>query len=81
LGETCAACRAFRRGNPGDNVKLFSATLDEQAVVIAQVRLPDATTEVTQVAELLDTVDLAGSVVTADCASHTNRHRRASASA
>jgi hypothetical protein len=57
-------------GVPADNVKLFSAMLHDQAVVIAQLRVPDATTEVTQVAALLDPVDLAGSVVTGDAA-HT----------
>lgn len=57
-------------GDPEGNVKLFSAMLHEQAVVIAQIRVPDATTEVTQVAVLLDPVDLAGTVVTGDAA-HT----------
>ncbi|MCW3818822.1 ISAs1 family transposase [Micromonospora sp. DR5-3] len=57
-------------GSPDANVKLFSAMLHEHAVVIAQIRVPDATTEVTQVAELLDPVDLAGAVVTGDAA-HT----------
>jgi hypothetical protein len=47
-------------------VKLFSAMMHEQAVVIAQIRIPDGTTEVTQVAALLDPVDLAGAVITAD---------------
>jgi hypothetical protein len=55
-------------GNPDANVKLFSAMLHEQAVVIAQIRVPDTTTEVTQVAELLDPVNLAGAVVTGDAA-------------
>jgi hypothetical protein len=32
-------------GNPDGNVKLFSAMLHDEAVVIAQVRVPDATTE------------------------------------
>src|SRR5947199_5015320 len=32
-------------GNPGDNVKLFSAMLHNQAVVIAQLRVPDDTTD------------------------------------
>jgi hypothetical protein len=50
-------------GNPDANVKLFSAMLHEQAVVIAQIRVPDTTTEVTQVAELLDPVNLAGALV------------------
>jgi predicted transposase YbfD/YdcC len=55
-------------GNPDANVKLFSAMLHEQAVVIAQIRVPNSTTEVTQVAELLDPVNLAGAVVTGDAA-------------
>jgi hypothetical protein len=55
-------------GDPEGNVKLFSAMLHDQAVVIAQIRVPDTTTEVTQVAALLDPVDLAGAVVTADAA-------------
>lgn len=46
-------------GNPDANVKLFSAMLHDEAVVIAQLRVPDATTDVTQVEELLDPIDLA----------------------
>lgn len=57
-------------GNPDANVKLFSAMLHDQAVVIAQRRVPDATTEVTQVEALLDAVDLTKAVVTGDAA-HT----------
>jgi predicted transposase YbfD/YdcC len=57
-------------GNPDGNVKLFSAMLHDQAVVIAQIRVPDDTTEVTQVEALLDPVDLAAAVVTGDAA-HT----------
>lgn len=57
-------------GNPDANVKLFSAMLHEQAVVIGQLRVPDTTTEVTQVEALLDPVDLAKAVVTGDAA-HT----------
>jgi hypothetical protein len=45
-------------GDPDSNVKLFSAMLHEQAVVIAQLRIPDTTTEVTQVEKLLDPLDL-----------------------
>jgi len=51
-------------GDPEGNVKLFSAMLHEQAVVIAQVRVPDTTTEVTQVQNLLDPLDLTNAVVT-----------------
>ncbi len=57
-------------GDPDDNVQLFSAMRHDQAVVIAQVRVPHATTEVTQVERLLDPVDLDGAVVTGDAA-HT----------
>jgi predicted transposase YbfD/YdcC len=59
-------------GDPDSNVKLFSAMLHDQAVVIAQMRIPDATNEITQVAPLLDRVDLAGMVVTGDAA-HAQR--------
>jgi len=57
-------------GDPQQNVKLFSAMLHQEAIVIAQIRVPDGTTEVTQVKALLDPVDLAGAVVTGDAA-HT----------
>jgi predicted transposase YbfD/YdcC len=57
-------------GNPDSNVKLFSAMLHDEAVVIAQLRVPDTTTEVTQVEQLLDPVDLTKAVVTGDAA-HT----------
>ncbi len=63
-------------GDPGDNVKLFSAMLHNHAVVIAQLRVPDDTTEVTQVEPLLDPVDLTGAVVTGDAA-HTQTHTAA----
>jgi predicted transposase YbfD/YdcC len=63
-------------GDPGDNVKLFSAMLHNQAVVIAQLRVPHDTTEVTQVEPLLDPVDLTGAVVTGDAA-HTQTHTAA----
>lgn len=55
-------------GDPAANVKLFSAMLHQQAVVIGQIRIPEGTTEVTQVAALLDPVDLTGAVVTGDAA-------------
>ncbi len=42
--------------------------LQEEKVMIGQVRIPDETTETTQVKELLDTVDLENAVVTADAA-------------
>jgi predicted transposase YbfD/YdcC len=54
------------RGVLDGQVKLFSAMLHEEKAVIAQHRIPDETTETTQVRELLEHVDLAGAVVTAD---------------
>jgi hypothetical protein len=41
-------------------VRLFSAMRHGQAVVISQIRVPDETTETTQVRSLLTGVDLAG---------------------
>jgi predicted transposase YbfD/YdcC len=57
-------------GAPGEGgeIRLFSALLHEQAIVIAQRRVPDDTTEVTQVKALLAGTDLTGVVVTADAA-------------
>ena len=46
--------------------------LHEEKVIIAQHRIPDETTETTQVKELLEPVDLDGAVVTADAA-HAQR--------
>ena len=54
------------RGVLDGQVKLFSAMLHEEKAVIAQRRIPDETTETTQVRELLEHVDLDGAVVTAD---------------
>lgn len=54
----------------GMNIKLFSALTHHEQVVIAQIAVPDTTTEVTCVPALLDPVDLAGKLVTADAA-HT----------
>jgi predicted transposase YbfD/YdcC len=55
----------------GVNVRLFAALLHEEQVVIAQVAVPQDTTETTQVANLLTEVDLTGKTVTADAA-HTS---------
>lgn len=52
----------------GVDVRLFSALLHQEQVVIAQIEVPEDTTEVTCVAELLDAVNLDGKVVTADAA-------------
>ena len=60
------------RGVADGQVKLFAAMLHEEKVIIAQHRIPDDTTETTQVKELLDSVDLENAVVTADAA-HAQR--------
>lgn len=57
-------------GPDGINVKLFSALLHREQVVIAQIAVPEHTTEVTCVPALLGPVDLTGKIVTADAA-HT----------
>lgn len=49
-------------------VTLFAAMAHGAAVVLGQLRVPAVTTETTQVHALLDGVDLAGWVVTADAA-------------
>ena len=54
------------RGVLDGQVKLFAAMLHNEKAIIAQHRIPDETTETTQVRELLEHVDLAGAVVTAD---------------
>jgi predicted transposase YbfD/YdcC len=56
------------RGVLDGQVKLLSAMLHQEKAVIGQVRVPDDTTEVTQVKALLSGVDLDGAVVTADAA-------------
>ncbi|MQA63420.1 MAG: ISAs1 family transposase [Actinophytocola sp.] len=55
-------------GPEGGEVKLFSAMLHREAVVIAQLRVPDGTNEITQVAALLKDIDLTDVVVTGDAA-------------
>lgn len=60
------------RGVLDGQVKLFAAMLQEEKVIIAQHRIPDETTETTQVRELLDSVDLRSAVITADAA-HAQR--------
>lgn len=52
----------------GIDVKLFSALTHREQVVIAQIEVPEHTTEVTCVPTLLDPVDLAGKTITADAA-------------
>ena len=56
------------RGVADGQVKLFAAMLHEEKVMIAQHRIPDETTETTQVKELLENVDLDNAVITADAA-------------
>jgi hypothetical protein len=60
------------RGVGDGQVKLFAAMLHEEKMIIAQHRIPDETTETTQVRELLEPVDLRNAVVTADAA-HAQR--------
>jgi len=60
------------RGVGDGQVKLFAAMLHEEKVIIAQHRIPDETTETTQVKELLEPVGLQHAVVTADAA-HAQR--------
>jgi hypothetical protein len=55
-------------GTVDGEVTLFAAMAHGSAVVLGQVRVPVATTETTQVRALLDGVDLAGWVVSADAA-------------
>jgi predicted transposase YbfD/YdcC len=55
-------------GTEGTEIKLFSALTHTEAVVIAQVRIPQDTNEITQVTALLTGVDLTGVVVTGDAA-------------
>jgi predicted transposase YbfD/YdcC len=54
------------RGVLDGQVKLFAAMLHEEKVIIAQHRIPDETTETTQVKALPGNVSLDGAVVTAD---------------
>jgi hypothetical protein len=61
------------RGIADGTEKLFAAMLHDERVIIGQHRIPAAgTNEITQVKELLDAIDLAGCVVTADAA-HAQR--------
>jgi hypothetical protein len=52
----------------GREVKLFSAMLHAEAIVIAQLRVPEGTNEITQVVALLAGIDLTDVVVTGDAA-------------
>jgi predicted transposase YbfD/YdcC len=55
-------------GGEGTEIKLFSALLHEEAIVIAQHRIPAGTNEITQVKDLLAEIDLREVVVTGDAA-------------
>lgn len=55
-------------GAEGSEIKLFSALTHDEAIVIAQHRIPSGTNEITQVRTLLDGVNLRGVVVTGDAA-------------
>lgn len=57
-------------GPDGVDVKLFSALLHKEQVVIAQIAIPEGTNEITCVRALLDDLDITSIVVTADAA-HT----------
>jgi predicted transposase YbfD/YdcC len=72
LAEHVAIDGKWLRGVGDGQVKLFSALQHGDGVIIAQHRIPDDTTETTQVKALLDTLDLTGAVVTADAA-HASR--------
>jgi len=66
-GKVCTGA-----SRPGDEVKLFSAMVHGQATVIAQVRVPAGTNEITQVAPLLAGMDVTGALITTDAA-HAQR--------
>jgi len=72
LAFVLAVAGKWLRGVADGQVKLFAAMLHEEKVMIAQHRIPDQTTETTQVKALLEAVDLRGAVVTADAA-HSQR--------
>jgi predicted transposase YbfD/YdcC len=55
-------------GAAGSEIKLFSALLHDEAIVIAQLRIPEGTNEITQVQALLAGTDLTGMVITGDAA-------------
>ncbi|MEV5692728.1 ISAs1 family transposase [Micromonospora globbae] len=63
-------CKTVRHSSGGDgvDVQLFAAMRHDTPVVVAQVRVPADTTEVTQIKALLDPIDITGMVITADAA-------------
>lgn len=68
LGLAMDAKTVCNAATAGGEVTLFAAMAHGRAVVLGQVRVPATTTETTQVRALLDGVELAGWVVTADAA-------------
>ena len=62
--------KTVRNTRPGTglDVQLFSAMRHDTAIVVAQVQVPADTTEVTQIAALLDPIDITGMTITADAA-------------
>jgi predicted transposase YbfD/YdcC len=64
--------KTVRNTRPGTttglDVQLFSAMRHDTAIVVAQVQVPTDTTEVTQIAALLDPIDITGMTITADAA-------------
>jgi DDE_Tnp_1-associated len=60
----------------GQQVKLFAAMLHQEKVVIAQHAIPEDTSEITQVRQLLDPLGLDGAVATGDAA-HAQRETAA----
>jgi len=63
-------------GPDGRQVQLFAALAHGSGTVLAQRRVPLETSEVTQFQPLLDEVDLAGRVVTADALHTHTEHAR-----
>lgn len=66
--QPCRSANADPLIKLGSEIKLFSALLHEEAIVIAQLRIPAGTNEITQVKALLAEVDLTRMVITGDAA-------------
>jgi hypothetical protein len=87
LQSTSAACGAGAMavdgktlrgavGPDGRQVHLFAALLHQTGTVMAQRRVDDKTNEISELAPLLEEVDLAGRVVTADALHTQVEHAR-----
>lgn len=63
-------------GPDGRQVHLFAALLHQTGTVMAQRRVDDKTNEISELAPLLEEVDLAGRVVTADALHTQVEHAR-----